>query len=942
MPYVTAVLVARNGAQYLPATIAALAAQTRRPDRVIAVDVASSDGTRALLQERLPAGSIVVPSAKASLTQAATTALLNVDARDDEWFWIIGHDSAPHRRALEALLGAVEVSPSVVLVGPKLMRWDDAETLVGFGETLDEYGRSVRLASAQLDQSQHDDRTDVLSVAAPGTLVLASVFRRLEGFDPGLPSVDAGLDLGIRARLAGHRVERVPTARIAAAGPVELFGRGGRSPGSRNRIHRRAALHRRMVYAPIAALPLLWLSLLPVAVVRALWQVLAKRPTLALGEIAAGLAALVDPTVPGARRRIARTRQLGWAAIVPLRVRGAAARELLQRETSVDARTADASADGIERPSFFAAGGAWVALLVAAIAMGMHGRLLSASALAGGALVPLGDVDSLWSQLGVRWRETDGGFLGAADPFSAVIAVVGSATWWSPSLAVVVLMVLAMPLAAITAWFAAARLSRSGWPPALAAIAWSLAPMFLAAIGEGQLPATIAHILLPALIATALSAGRSWTRAGAASLLFAAVIACAPILAPALAVLLVVLMASRPASIGRLILLPIPAAVLAIPLVIQQLGRGTPLALVADPGLPVVRATPELLDLLVGSPIAGRLGWAPLLEVLGLSSLPPLVVAGVLVAPLALLALLALFLPSGARAIPALVMAALGLGTAAAAAHLAPMIVGTTTAFVWPGTGLSLYWLGLIGAAVIALDALGRGAAVPALATMMAVAVAVAPLAVLAVAGGTAIQPSAGRVLPALVSAEAGDSPWIGTLRLTASGSDVLLADLERGAGTTYERISTLVTTRTTISERQEQIAVLAGNLASTSGRDLGTDLDALAIGFVLLADSGRESPAALRTVDAISGDDRFAPIGDTPFGTLWEVVDAPQTAPPAGPGPFDTALGSITAIAQLVVLGLVLLLSIPTVRRRRIRSARGRDADMAPAGDGEDDDATA
>lgn len=935
MPYVTAVLVAGNGAQYLPATIAALAAQTRRPDRVIAVDAGSSDGSRAILADRLPDGTVIVPVPRSSLAQAATTALRRVEARDDEWFWIIGHDSAPHRRALEALIGAVEVSPSVVIAGPKLMRWDAAETLVGFGESIDEFGRSVRLASAQLDQSQHDDRTDVLAVAAPGSLISATVWRRLEGFDPGLPTVDAGLDLGIRARLAGHRVERVPAARVAASGPVELFGRRGRSPGSRNRIHRSAALHRRMTFAPLPAVPLLWLTLLPVAIARALWQVLAKRPGLALGELGAGLFAMVDPTVPPARARISRTRTVGWSAIAPLRVRGAAARELMMREVAADSRTSDAPVDDRERPSFFGSGGAWVALLVTGVAAALYGRLLSAPALAGGALLPLGDLASLWSQVGVRWREGDGGFLGAADPFSVVLAVVGSTTWWSPSLAVVVLLVIAMPLSAITAWFAAARFSRSGWAPALAAIAWAGAPMLIVAIGEGQLPAVIAHILLPVLVLTALSAGRSWTTAAIASLLFAVVVACAPVLAPALVVLLVVLMLSRPTGIGRLLLVPIPAAVLAAPLVIQQLGRGAPLALIADPGLPVVRETPQLLDLLIGSPVVDRLGWAPLLETLGFGSVPSLPVAAVLVAPLAVLALLALFLPTGARAIPALVVAALGLATAAAAAHIAPMIVGTAAAAVWPGTGLSLYWLGLVGAAVIGVDALGRAAGVPALAAMITVSLAIAPLAVVAVAGSTAIQPSAGRVLPALVSAEAADAPQNGTLVLTASGSDILQADLERGAGTTYERLSTLATTSTALSPTQERVAVLAGNLASTSGRDLGADLDELGIVFVLLADSDRESPAALRTVDAISGDDRFSPIGETPFGTLWEVVDAPDAAASTGPGPFDTTLGVVSAVAQLGVLGIVILLAIPTVRRRRIRAARGRGAGAAPAAAG-------
>ena len=147
----TAVLVARNGAQYLPATLAALAAQSRRPDRVVAVDAGSTDGSRALLAEGLPDGSIVVPTGRATLAQAANTALLHLDAREDEWFWILGHDAAPQRRALEALLGAIEVSPSVALVGPKLMRWDESETLVGFGETLDAFGGSLRLAPASPD-----------------------------------------------------------------------------------------------------------------------------------------------------------------------------------------------------------------------------------------------------------------------------------------------------------------------------------------------------------------------------------------------------------------------------------------------------------------------------------------------------------------------------------------------------------------------------------------------------------------------------------------------------------------------------------------------------------------------------------------------------------------------------------------------------------------------
>ena len=50
-PRVTAIIVARNGAEHLPRTLEALAAQTLAPDAIIAVDCGSTDATGALLAE---------------------------------------------------------------------------------------------------------------------------------------------------------------------------------------------------------------------------------------------------------------------------------------------------------------------------------------------------------------------------------------------------------------------------------------------------------------------------------------------------------------------------------------------------------------------------------------------------------------------------------------------------------------------------------------------------------------------------------------------------------------------------------------------------------------------------------------------------------------------------------------------------------------------------
>ncbi|MBC7590504.1 MAG: glycosyltransferase family 2 protein, partial [Salinibacterium sp.] len=256
-PRVIAVLVALNGAGYLPRTLAAIAAQTRRPDSTIFIDSGSTDGSAALLAASDPTQLVRTPGRRSFGGAIAYALQVAPPAEsDDEWMWLLGHDNAPDPKALAALLGAVEVAPSVAIAGPKLMRLDEPDVIASFGETLTALGRSVSLVENELDQAQHDIQADQLGVAAGGMLVRRTVFTALGGFDPTLPSIDAALDFSVRARLAGHRVVGVPSARVTSAGPPELFGRRSVSVGAQNRIRRFAQLHRRLVWAPAAAVPL--------------------------------------------------------------------------------------------------------------------------------------------------------------------------------------------------------------------------------------------------------------------------------------------------------------------------------------------------------------------------------------------------------------------------------------------------------------------------------------------------------------------------------------------------------------------------------------------------------------------------------------------------------------------------------------------------------------
>jgi GT2 family glycosyltransferase len=914
-PRVTAILVVRNGEEWLDRTLPALAAQTRRPDDFVLVDAASSDASAARLAAAGPTRFVTAPALPFGAAVSYGLRSLAPVESPDEWLWLLTADTAPEPRALERLLAAVEVAPSVSIAGPKLVDPDEPSTLVSYGESVSRLGETVRLVDGELDQAQYDADGDVLGVTSSAMLVRRSAWAELGGFDPGLPTTDAGLDFSIRTRLAGARVVRVADARVARGQRPEDYGR--RKPASdrvRFRMGRAAQLHRRMVYAPGGALLIHWLALVPLAVLRSIGHLLGKRPTLIGGELASGFAAAFDGSVPAARRALRRTRRIPWSAIAPLRVPPDELRE--RRAAQRERNSGRADEPERVRASFFAGGGGWIVLVVALAGLGMLWRLLQAQVLRGGALLPIGDdVTKLWTGLGIGPREGAVDLVGPADPFSAVVAVLGSLTAWNPSFSLVLLWLTALPLAALGAWWCATRLSEHRWPPIVAALLWTLAPPLLAALNDGRPTGVLVHLLLPVLVLAGIESRRSWSAAATASILFAIVVASSPVQAPALVVLVVAWAAVNPRGIVRVLGIVIPAAALFAPLVIAQLRRGTPFALLADPGPAVPSAEPSGWLLLLGHPAATDDRWGAIGTTLGL----PLatVAPAVLLAPLALVALLSVFLPGAQRAIPALAVALTGLGTAVLAAHIAVASSGAEAVTPWVGSALSLYWLGLTGAAVVGLEAIGRASVLTGFVVLVAAAAAVAPLAAAAPLGSSDVQSGSTRQLPALVEARADAEPGIGTLVLTAQRDGSLAATIARDAGTTLDETSTLVHTRPDLREQDAALADLAGNLASRSGFDPEPALQEFRIAFVVVpevgdAATGPQAATRQRTTEALDAVAVLTPTGKTP---LWEYGGLDEGT---GSAAAPTVIERSVPLAQGAVFLIALLLAIPTSRRRR------------------------
>jgi GT2 family glycosyltransferase len=942
---VTAIIVARNGAAHLQRTLEALRGQTRQPDTVVAVDCGSTDASAELLAAYGPTHFISADE-DLSFGDAIKTAVrvLPEPEGDHELLWLLAQDSAPDANALQRLVAELEIAPSVAVAGPKVMEWVADDYIHDFGLSMTPYGSSVTLVESELDQEQHDALSDVLAVSAGGMLVRRTVWDHLGGFDSALPIVDDSLDFCVRVRLAGFRVSVVSAARVSSAGDGVAGPDGssrGRALRRRARAERSAALHRRLVYAPTWTLALHWLSLVPLAFLRSIIDLLRKEPGSIIGEFAAAFsAAFLGSKVRQARHNFARTRTHPWSSISSLRVSAA---EVRRRH----ALTREAALTGVrgDRPEirFFSRGGAWTLLGSAALGVGIFASLLSAQTLTGGGLLPLSEtVGGLWSSVGYGWRDIGLGFVGGADPFAVVLAVLGTLTFWSPSYSMVLLYLIALPVAAIGAWMAATRLTHRGSIRAGAAVLWMLSPTFLTALATGRPAAILVHLLLPWLFFAGMAAARSWSASGSAALLFAAIVACAPSLAPALLVgwLLCVVASGR--RVMRFLGIPLPALALAIPLIWNQALRGNWLALLADPGVPVPTKPVPVSQLILGFPAGELGGWPQLLTRWGGDAATADLLVPLLLLPVAVLALVALLLPGARAAAIALVAALLGLGTAIVASSLSLAAVGDQAVSIWPGAGLSLYWLGIVGAVVFAARGLHRVAVAPLIAAAVAVTVVSLPLAAALPLGSSAVREGVGRTQPAFVTAEALIDPRVGTLQMIPQADGGLLATIVRGEGARLDAQSTLNSTATEITPEQAELATLAGNLASTSGLDASTELAKFGIRFVLLrpaaaVPAGWGSPGVVtpeatqttaRTETSLDGTAALVPVGDTAFGKLWR-SDAPTDAAVNGPIPADAggAFGLITGAIAVLVVGATVLLSIPTgAGREAVRQAH-RDA---------------
>ncbi len=572
--FVTAIIVSHNGAAWLPEVISSLSSQTRRINRIIAVDTGSTDASPKLLR----AAGITYIAAEPDIGYGDAIEIAlehSLKLRDpadavNECIWLIHDDCAPAKDALALLLEAINDRPQVVIAGPKLLGWYDRDHLLEAGISIARNGaRWTGLEPREQDQGQHDEIKEVLSVSTAGMLVRRAAFEEIGGLDPNLALFRDDVDLGWRAHVAGFSAICVGAA---SAFHAEASASERRVVDvSEAFLHRPLLLDRRnAAYVMLAnsswwMLPWLTFQLLGTSFLRVVFDLLAKLPGYAGDEIAAVALLIIHPTDLIKARRARRKKRLLTPSVVSVFIppRGSQIRAGVDRVTN----TISQKLKGPEEPSENNGPQTYSDLgvitdefddqyslspsgpslfrgvlrrpdslaLVVILALSIVSARARFGSLSGGALgfIPTGGGDLL-RNYAQAWHLVGMGSAASAPPWLAVLGIASFITLGHLSLLITALFLLTPSLAFIIFVNALRRIGISQATSTFGGVVYILTPILWSSLNQGRIDILVLYLLAPLFIFLKPQmlniAELSWRRIFALTLLTTLVASFSPLL----------------------------------------------------------------------------------------------------------------------------------------------------------------------------------------------------------------------------------------------------------------------------------------------------------------------------------------------------------------------------------------------------------------------------
>jgi GT2 family glycosyltransferase len=306
---VAIIVVNYNGGGHLPRCLASIDRQTHRPDFVIVVDNASSDGSLEEAQRAFPDIRYIVNDANLGFAAANNQAFWLCVALGVEFVATLNPDAFAAPDWLASLLqAATDAEPRYASWASCLLRADLPSEVDGLGDSYHLSGSAWRRHHGRDVGSACLTDQDVFCACAAAALYRLDAVQRVGGFDADLFCYMEDVDLGFRLRLLGYRCA------LVAAAVVEHVGSG--LSGYRSNVATYYG-QRNLVWVFLKNMPtgLLWLLLPAHLLVNAAMIVACA----SRGQLRVVLRAKLD-AVKGLGRLSRKRRDTQATALVPARV----------------------------------------------------------------------------------------------------------------------------------------------------------------------------------------------------------------------------------------------------------------------------------------------------------------------------------------------------------------------------------------------------------------------------------------------------------------------------------------------------------------------------------------------------------------------------------------------------------------------------------------------
>jgi GT2 family glycosyltransferase len=226
---VTVVVVNFNGGENLRRCLEQLAVQTVRPERIIVVDNASTDGSLTTCQalvakEPLLADRTIFDEVRSNIGFAAACNR-GIAGATTEFIALLNPDAFPEPGWLAAILAAAAAHPECAAFGSRQMLAGKPGHLDGIGDRWHISGLSWREGHGRPVEPADLTPREIFSPCAAAAVYRRAAVNDVGGFDEDYFCFGEDVDLGYRLRLRGYRSRSVPDA------VVEHIG-GGSTPSA--------------------------------------------------------------------------------------------------------------------------------------------------------------------------------------------------------------------------------------------------------------------------------------------------------------------------------------------------------------------------------------------------------------------------------------------------------------------------------------------------------------------------------------------------------------------------------------------------------------------------------------------------------------------------------------------------------------------------------------